>query len=124
MSRELSVAERRQRVEAATIHGGYSQTRIAAKARGHKRRFLRRGRLKASDLGAIEMELLNLFARGCAQLDLREEGGVDAGKDYWVAYNGVRRTLERLERRLKAQGLDRGPQRDPLDALRELEGAA
>ena len=124
MTRELTSSEHVQRILAPRRHGAYSPGCIAAKARAHKRRFLRRGRLKAGDLGPIEMELLNLWARGCAQLDLREQGGVDAGRDYWVAYNGTRRTLERLEGRLVLLGLDRGPHADRTrEALIERYGS-
>jgi hypothetical protein len=40
-------------------------------------------------------------------LDLRDDAGAQPAKDYWVAYNGTRRSLEALERRLKELGLDR-----------------
>lgn len=100
----------------AAVHGARSPSRIAAKARAHKRRFLRRAGLRAGDLDAIAMELLNHWARGCAQLDLREAGEVDHSKDYWVAYNGTRRTLERLEKRMHDVGLDRVAD-DPFDRL-------
>jgi hypothetical protein len=77
---------------------------------------LRRAGLRAGDLDAVSSELLHLWARGVAQLDLREAGGVDSGKDYWVAYNGTRRTLEKLERRLALLGFDRKGD-DPFEAL-------
>ena len=95
----------------ALVHGARSPAVAKAKARSHKRRFLRRLGVRASDLDALANEYLTQWAIGRAQLDLREAGEVDHGKDYWVAYNGTRRALERLEKRLHALGLDRGPER-------------
>jgi hypothetical protein len=101
----------RARNRNAVVHGAKSPTQIAAKARNHKRRFLRRAGIKAGDLDAVALELLNLYSRGCAQLDLREAGGVDSGKDYWTAYNGTRRVLERLDRRLRRRARSRARER-------------
>jgi hypothetical protein len=112
----ITRAQLEQRRLAPLRHGGCSPTRIAAQARAHRRRFLRRAGLKAGDLDAVALELLNLWARGTAQLDLRERGGADASKDYWVSFNATRRVLERLDQRLRDLALDRRG-RDPLDAL-------
>jgi len=90
----------------ATTHGAHSPAQIAAKARAHRRRFLRRAGLRAADLDAVAAELLGHWARGVAQLDLREAGGADSGKDYWTSYNAVKRALVALERRLRELGLD------------------
>jgi hypothetical protein len=87
---------------AGTTHGAYSGDQIRAKARAHKRRFLRQIGKKASDLDGVTLELLNMWARGAARLDLWDAGADVVGKDYWVAYNGTRRCLEALERRLIA----------------------
>jgi hypothetical protein len=119
----LSVAQVEQRRAARTTHGATSPPRIAAKARAHRRRFLRRAGLRATDLDPVTNELLTHWARGVAQLDLREAGGVDSGRDYWVAYNGTRRTLEKLEKRLQDVGLG-PPAPDPLAVLAALRESA
>ena len=117
--RSLSVAELEQRRLAPLRHGARSPNQIKAKARAVERGFLRRNGLKAGQLDPFTREVLRLYARGIAQLDLREAGGVDSGKDYWVSFNAVRRTLERLEVRLRELGLDRAP-RDLESAIRAL----
>lgn len=100
-------AVRRQRQDAATVHGAYSAARIKAKAAAHRRRFLRHAGLKVADLDGIAAAHLHHWARGMAQLDLFDEAGI-ARRDYWVAHNATRRALDALERRLKELGLDRG----------------
>jgi len=95
--------------QSGLVHGARSPAQIAAKARAHRRRFLRRIGLRASDLDALAAEYLALWATGKAQLDLREAGEVDHGRDYWTAYNATKRALEKLEKRLHELGLDRGP---------------
>lgn len=114
--RELTRAEVEQRRAAATTHGANTRAQVKARARAHRRRFLRRAGLRAADLDPVANELLTHWARGVAQLDLREAGGVDSGRDYWVAYNGTRRSLEKLEKRLHDLGLDRAAD-DPFDRL-------
>lgn len=94
---------------AAVTHGANSPAQIKAQARAHRRRFLRRIGLRAGDLDALAAEYLSLWAIGRAQLDLREAGGVDHGRDYWTAYNATKRALVALEKRLAELGLDRGP---------------
>jgi hypothetical protein len=47
----------------ALKNGARSPARIAAKARAHRRRFLRRAGIRAGDLDAVALELLNLYAR-------------------------------------------------------------
>jgi hypothetical protein len=122
VSRALNASEYAQRVAAATTHGAYSASRIKAKARAHRRRFLSRGGLRASELDPVSNELLHLWSRGQAQLDLLELGGVDGTRSYWTAYNATRRVLERLERRLSSLGLDR---RGPAGlTVRELHALA
>jgi hypothetical protein len=49
----------------ALKNGARSPARIAAKARAHRRRFLRRAGIRAGDLDAVALELLNLYARSC-----------------------------------------------------------
>ena len=110
------------RADNALVHGACSPRLIAAKARANKRRFLRRDGLRASDLDAVTSEYLTQWARGAAILDLREAGDATESKDYWTAYNGTRRCLERLEKRLAALGLDRRSSDDPFEAFRR--GAA
>src|SRR5262249_49848580 len=81
----------------ALVHGARSPRLIAAKARAKERAFLRRNGLKASHLDPITREVLRLYARGLAVLELREAGGADEARDYWTAFNATRRCLERLE---------------------------
>ena len=82
--------------------------RIKARARGNRRAFLRRAGLRACDLDAVTLSMLDVYARGKAQLDLRDEAQAGAGKDYWVSFNAVRRALDSLARRLHDLGLDSG----------------
>lgn len=114
----VTPAQREQRRVAATTHGATSPTQIKARARAHRRRLLRRAGLRATDLDAVANELLTHWARGVAQLELREAGGVDSGRDYWVAYNATRRTLEKLQARLRELGIDERKD-DPFAALSE-----
>lgn len=88
------------------IHGAYSHTRIRAKARSHKRRFLERIGVRATQLDAITREKLNHWARGQAQLDLFDATGEAGTRNYWTAFNGVTRALRDLETRVHAVGLD------------------
>lgn len=88
-------------------HGAYSPTRIKAKARAHRRRFLRNAGLAAGDLDAVAREYLSQWAETRAVLDLRHEADATVARDYWVAVNAVRRNLAQLERRMKERGLDR-----------------
>lgn len=105
----------------ALVHGARSAAQIKPKARANRRRVLRNLGLRAGDLDGLALEYLRLWATGQAQLDLRESGGVDHGKDYWVAYNGTRRALEKFERRLGQLGLDRG--RNGGDPVARLHAA-
>ena len=119
---DLSSAALEQRRNARLVHGARSPSRIAAKARAKERAFLRRNGLKAAQLDPITREVLRLYARGLAVLELREAGGVDESRDYWTAFNATRRCLDRLEQRLGAVGLDRGNGRsldETLAALRK-----
>jgi hypothetical protein len=120
VSGKLSPAALEQRRRAPLVHGARSPRQIAAKARAKERTFLRRTGLKAGDLDPITREVLRLYARGLAVLELREAGGADESKDYWVAFNATRRTLERLERRLGELGLDRAVGPDLDSALAKL----
>jgi hypothetical protein len=89
----------------SSIHGATSPRQIRPLARRHKRRFLRRAGLRLGDLDAVAGEYLTHWARGMAQLDLREDAGADTRKEYWSAYASVQRALEKLEGRLRGLGL-------------------
>jgi hypothetical protein len=104
----------------AAVHGAKSPRLIAPKARAIERAFLRRNGLKAGQLDPISREVLRMYARGLAVLELREAGGADEARDYWTAFNATRRCLERLEVRLRDLGLDRAAGRDLESALRAL----
>ena len=99
-------------------HGAYSESRIRAKARAHRRRFLRHLGVRASDLDAITAAKLSHWARGQAQLDLFDATGERGSRNYWTAYNGITRALRDLERRVQELGLDRSGEGRNGDALR------
>jgi hypothetical protein len=109
MERVLTEAELEQRRAAAVRHGGFSEARIRAKARAHRRRFLRHLGARASDLDAIARARLDHWARGQAQLDLFDSTGERGTRNYWTAFNGVTRVLRDLEQCLVT--LDRAPAR-------------
>lgn len=106
--RGLSLAERRQRVEAATVHGARSEYRITAKARAAKRRFLRQQQLRAGDLDGVAHAYLAGWARATAKAELWDEhDGMHGSREYIAASNSARLFMVKLERRLKELGLDR-----------------
>jgi len=106
-------------------HGAYSEAQIAAKARSHRRRFLRRAGLRAADLDAVAYELLRHWARGQGQLDLFDASGERGSRNYWTAYNGVSRVLRQLELRIKATaGDDDDPVRRYVEAVHGNGGGA
>lgn len=105
--RELSRAEIEQRRNAPLRHGGYSADQIRAKARAHKRRFLRQAGLKASHLDAVSRARLDHLARGQAQLDLFDATGERGTRNYWTAFNAVTRALRDLEQSLRGLGVGR-----------------
>lgn len=99
-------------------HGAYSPDQIKAKARAHKRRFLRQIGIKAADLDAIASAYLDGWARSLAKVDLWDAAERDS-KDYYVALNAARLWMGKLERRLVSLGLDRGREdNDPWAAYR------
>ena len=89
---------------AAVTHGGYSPRLVAAKARAHRRRFLRNLGVKASDLDGLASEWLRQWSIGAAKVDLLPP---DSG-DSWTAFNSTARVLRRLEERLRELGLVQG----------------
>ena len=90
-------------------NGSRSDVQIKSAARAHRRRFLRRAGLRASDLDPILAEYLEHVARGKAILTLREASQEAIGtesRDYWVSFNAVTRAVRSREE-MKELGLDR-----------------
>jgi hypothetical protein len=110
VTRALSVAEVEQRRRAPVTHGANSPARIKAKARAHRRRFLRRAGLKAALLDAVAAAYLDGWARALAKVDLFDSDESRAGelREYFAALNAARLWMGKLEARLAAVGLDRG----------------
>lgn len=97
-----------------TTPGAYSGDQIKAKARAHKRRFLRQIGTKAADFDPIASAYLDGWARSLAKVDLWDAAESDS-KDYYVALNAARLWMGKLERRLISLGTDRGPEEaDPF----------
>lgn len=101
----------------ATKHGAYSEARIRAKARAHRRRFYAGIGVHARNVDLITKELVRHWARGQAQLDLFDASGERGSRNYWTAYNGVSRVLARLEERVRELDLDKSAGRggSPLE---------
>lgn len=119
-ARQLSKAELEQRREAATTHGAYSQNQIKARARAHRRRFLRQIGLKASGLDAIAGGYLDGWARALAKVDAYDSAELERDpREYHAALNAARLWLGKLEARLIVLGLDRGRGSARGDAARQ-----
>ena len=101
----------------ALVHGAYSEGRIRAKARAHRRRFYAGLGVHARDLDLITRELVRHWARGQAQLDLFDASGERGTRNYWTAYNASTRVLRRLEERVRELGLDVDARRNGTRAL-------
>jgi hypothetical protein len=118
--RRLSAAQVEQRRAAATTHGARSPNQIKARARAHRRRFLRQIRLRASDLDAFALGYLDGWARALAKVDAYDAAELDRDpREYHAALNAARLWLAKLEARLTKLGLDRGPTGSPLDEYLE-----
>ena len=120
----LSPAQLEQRRLARTRHGAKSEVQIQAKARAHRRRFLRQAGLRAGDLDVVTRGYLDLYARGLAALDLRDaaEAAQANPRDYWWAYQSVRRALDKLGPLLAARDDPAGGDADGFD-LNRLDAA-
>jgi hypothetical protein len=120
-ARALSSAELEQRRAAALRHGGYSPAQIKARARAHRRRFLRQIGLRASDLDAIAGGYLDGLARSLAKVDLfdADENRNGELREYFAAMNAARLWLAKLEARLALLGLDRAHADDPFARLHD-----
>jgi hypothetical protein len=91
----------RQRTDAATRHGGRSESQISASARAHKRRLMRQMNLRIGDLDGIALRMF-FPALGAGELELasylrieereREAGGLNqpSGGCQWALTGGVR----------------------------------
>lgn len=106
----------------ASTHGGYSQSRIRAVARAHKRRFLRHLGVRASDLDAVTRLQLDHYCRGCARLDLFDAVDAPTNGRYWVAFNACTRAMKDLEARIKELGLDRQAPATAAQLAAHVEG--
>jgi hypothetical protein len=116
---QLSKAELEQKHAAPLKHGGYSPSLIRAKARSHRRRFLRHAVIKASDLDPIAAGYLDGWARSLAKVDLfdLDEDRNGELREYFAALNAARLWLAKLEARLNAVGLDPARGADPVERL-------
>lgn len=104
--RKLTPAELEQRRQAPTRHGAYSAPQIKAKARAHRRRFLRQAGLKASELDAIAGAYLEGWAHARARVDLFDlEEREREPAEYFAALNSARLSMAKLEARLNALGV-------------------
>jgi hypothetical protein len=126
----------------ALSHGATSVAQIRPLARNHRRRLLRRFRIRASDLDPISRGYLDLLSRTLAKIELADawieqhgmlrEGGEPAPvmKLYVSLVNSASRTLSRLEGHIaKAEPdglavLEAEGRRLRLAAERELEPGA
>jgi DNA anti-recombination protein RmuC len=99
----------------ALRHGANSPSQTKAKARAHRRRFLRRLGVRASDLDAVTSELLRSWADAQAKVDSLAE----ARDRVWVAaHNSAAKAFDKLSDRIAVLGLDRlQVVSDPTDAL-------
>jgi hypothetical protein len=105
-------------------HGAYSNAQIRAKARSHRRRFLRQIGLRAGELDAIAAGYLDGWARSIARVDLFDmSGDVHQVHEYYAALNSARLWLAKLEQRLALVGKDRGRTKTPVEAYREGQRA-
>jgi hypothetical protein len=106
--RTLSLAELEQRRTAPLKHGAYSANQIRSRARAHRRRFLRQGGLRASDLDAVAAAYLDGWARALGKVDLFDADQNRNGelREYFAALNSARLWLAKLEARLAATGLE------------------
>lgn len=103
----------------ALVHGAYSEGRIRAKARSHRRRFYAGLGVHARDCDLITRELVRHWARGQAQLDLFDASGERGTRNYWTAYNATTRVLVRLQDRVRELGLDVDSRRNGTRRLEE-----
>jgi len=93
-----------------------SDSQMRARARAHRRRFLRQMGCRAGDLDAVSRARLALWAEGQARLGQEEHGGAR----YWVGFKAVRGALRELEQALREAGT-RGP--SPLERyMADLDG--
>lgn len=102
----------------ALTHGARSPSRIKARARAHRRRFLRQARLRASDLDPITLAYLEGWARSLAKIDAYDDAEVERDpREYHAALNSARLWMAKLEARMKALGIDLGRKGDPIAGL-------
>lgn len=107
MAGSLSPAQLEQRRTAALKHGARSPNQIRARARAHRRRFLRQIGLRASGLDAIARAYLDGWARALAKVDAYDAAELDRDpREYHAALNAARLWMAKLEGRLATLGLD------------------
>jgi hypothetical protein len=128
-SRPYSVtpAVRRQRVEAATVHGARSERQVAATAKNQKRVILRRLGVRARDLDCVSAVLVDTLARYVSKAEMLDRHFAGSGVVrpdgqpepslalYFTALNGIRLTAERLGEHLRRRGVSGDSLYDYID---------
>jgi hypothetical protein len=115
VTRALSFAELEQRRNAPLKSGAHSPGQIKAKARAHRRRFLRQIGLRAGDMDAVALAYLDGWATARAKVDMYDTyDGLHGSREYIACHNSARLSMVRLEARLKETGLDRGRGQESL----------
>lgn len=115
----ISEAVVRQRTEAATRHGGQSETQIRSVARAHKRRFLRQTGLRIGDLDGVALALIDNWSRAQGKVTILDdfysenglvsEGEVDPSlRVYFTGINSARMALGKLAEHLTSLDASRG----------------
>jgi len=118
----------RQRTEAATRHGGRSESQISASARAHKRRLMRQMNLRIGDLDGISLALVDGWARSHAVVTIltehytrnglfRADGDVDPSlRTFFTGINSSRLQLQRLAEHMAKVGGQGDALADYIDA--------
>ncbi|MGD0167100.1 MAG: hypothetical protein ABSC51_07420 [Gaiellaceae bacterium] len=103
----------------AVKHGARSPRLIKARARAHRRRFLRQAGLRASDLDPITLAYLEGWARSLAKIDAYDDAEVERDpREYHAALNAARLWMAKLEARMASLGIDvRKSGADPIEGL-------
>ena len=115
-STQLTEAQREQRRQARTTHGGRSEPRVKAVATIQKRRLLRQIGLRLGDLDAVAFGYLDLWARAQSKVELYDGWAAEHGyltaagespswvREYFAAINSARLALAKLADHLKQRG--------------------
>jgi hypothetical protein len=124
----ITAAVVRQRTDAATRHGGRSESQISASARAHKRRLMRQMNLRIRDLDGISLALVDGWARAHAVVTIltehytqnglfRPDDEVDPSlRTFFTGINSSRLQLQRLAEHLEKVGHRGETLQDYIDA--------